>query len=135
MKRAALLFLAAAACSGLPGQPKPGTVSVTITSPKPGDEIELQVYWKADYAPDVDYTVRVELIGPDKQPYGLLDTYPAYGVYPTSRWAVEDPFRDSYLVRIDPAFPAPATAHFQVSMMRDDFIRTRVLDDLPLEIR
>ncbi len=37
MRAAPLLLLAA--CSGLPGQPKPGTVSVALTSPMPGSEI------------------------------------------------------------------------------------------------
>ncbi|MBV8761679.1 MAG: hypothetical protein JO257_30575 [Deltaproteobacteria bacterium] len=38
MKRTAALFLLAA-CSGLPADPKPGVVSLAVTSPKPGAEI------------------------------------------------------------------------------------------------
>lgn len=37
MRAAPLLLLAA--CAGLPGPPKPGEVSLTVTSPKPGSEI------------------------------------------------------------------------------------------------
>jgi hypothetical protein len=83
----------------------------------PGDTITIVLYWSAFHPLLTDYTIHIDVIGPDGKNYGTRDTFPGDGQYPTSYWAVNQPFRDVYQVTIGGNFPAPAAAQFQVSVI------------------
>lgn len=67
----------------------------------PGGEIELGLTWQAVRALDQDYTVFVQLIGPDGRPHGQVDSWPVQGTLPTSSFRPGQPVEDSYWVRLD----------------------------------
>ena len=54
---------------------------------RPGDILDLTLYWQADGPTDLDYTVFVHLVGPDGRPHGQIDRFPGGGAVPTTSWA------------------------------------------------
>ncbi len=102
----------------------PGIVLIGYDIPQavvyPGDSVAIDLYFKAMFPLLTDYTVHIDVIGPDGQGYGTLDSFPGNGNYPTSMWAVKQPFRDRYSVPIRSDFPAPALAHFRISLLPAD---------------
>lgn len=91
----------------------------------PGEEesLKLTVYWQAERAPALDYSVAVHLVAADP-PRGAEDVlsqadqaHPVYGWYPTSRWRAGEVVRDHY--RID--VPNGAEPHaVRIAMYRTD---------------
>ena len=63
---------------------------------KPGDEVQVDLYWRALEPTDISYTVFFQLLGPDGQVYAQQDNYPGFGTLPTNRWQPGDLIRDSY---------------------------------------
>ncbi len=84
---------------------------------KPGDNVPIVLYWSAFHPLLTDYTVHIDVLGPDGKTYGTVDTFPGGGQYATTYWAVNQPFRDEYHVPISADFPAPADAHLQLSLL------------------
>ncbi len=83
----------------------------------PEDSARVDVYWKASQPIYQDYTVQLEIVGPDGQGYGILDTFPGNGNYPTTNWQVNHPFKDRYDVPVRKDFPAPNMARFKISLV------------------
>jgi hypothetical protein len=54
---------------------------------------------------DQDYTVTIQLVGPDGQVRGQVDSWPVQGTRPTSGWASGDSFSDAYQVALAPDAP------------------------------
>ncbi|TAK27722.1 MAG: hypothetical protein EPO21_23610 [Chloroflexota bacterium] len=56
-------------------------------SPSAGaSSIDLTLYWRAASTPTKDYTVFVQLLGPDGRPSAQADSQPDSGRFPTSYW-------------------------------------------------
>jgi Dolichyl-phosphate-mannose-protein mannosyltransferase len=81
-----------------------------------GNDVAVDIYWRAASTPQDDYTVFIHLIGPphpDTQSpvWSQDDAQPGHGTYPTSRWRPGQTVVDRYELRM----PADApTATFQV---------------------
>ena len=73
---------------------------------QPGETLPIDLRWRALRAMDADYTVFVQLIGPDGRLYGQIDAWPVQGTRPTSRWGVGEEIDDPYQVML--AADAPA---------------------------
>jgi len=80
----------------------------------PGQEFKITLCWQALAPITHNYTVALEIVGPDGQGYGRLNTYPGRGNYPTSFWRVNQRFCDKYSVEARPDLPAPAAASLHV---------------------
>ena len=63
--------------------------------------LNLTLYWKADAAPSKDYTVFVQLLGPDGRPVAQSDSQPASGRFPTSYWEPGETIVDAHEVELD----------------------------------
>lgn len=81
-----------------------------------GRNIRVTLYWRALAAMEENYTVSVQVLGPDYKAYGQLDTYPGRGNYATSLWRVGGVFADTYNLRISRKFPAPAFGQIKVAL-------------------
>lgn len=81
-----------------------------------GRNIRVTLYWRALAAVDENYTVSVQVLGPDYKAYGRLDTYPGRGNYATSLWRVGGVFADTYNLGISRKFPAPAFGQMKVAL-------------------
>jgi len=64
-----------------------------------GDPLPFALFWRADAAPDVDYRLRLRLVGGGE--IGLESTVPL-SPHPTSRWRAGDLFESRYDLRISP---------------------------------
>jgi hypothetical protein len=67
----------------------------------PGAPVELAVVWQAAQAMEHDYTLFVQLLGPDGTLKGQIDVWPRDGTLPTSQWVEGEPVEDRYLLYLD----------------------------------
>lgn len=72
---------------------------------RPGDVIPVTLRWRGMSAMSEDYTLSVQLIGPDGRLHGQVDMWPVAGTFPTSRWEPGQVVHDAWEVRLDPAAP------------------------------
>jgi len=90
--------------------PRPAGASQGGQSPvpdiRPGDEVATTLVWCALALVEADYTVTVQLVGPDGRVYGQHDAPPLAGAAPTSTWAPGEVLSDTY--RFNVAADAPA---------------------------
>jgi hypothetical protein len=79
-----------------------------------GQTIPLTLYWHGLQPMNEDYTVSVQLIGPDGRLRGQTDTWPVQGTLPTSQWSPGQRIADPYAV----ALPADAPpGRYQVGVV------------------
>jgi hypothetical protein len=99
---------------------------------RPGQVTRITLCWQTAAPVSQNYTVFLEIVGPDGQGYGRLATYPGRGNYATSLWVVRVPFCDRYAVPVGATFPAPALAQVRVSLLLTTSVngeRLPVLDE------
>jgi len=62
-----------------------------------GGRLAVDLRWRALQTLDHDYTVFVQVVGPDGKLYGQVDSWPVQGARPTSGWRggeeIDDPYR------------------------------------------
>jgi hypothetical protein len=85
---------------------------------RPGETARVSVCWQATAPVPEDYSVFLEVVGPDGQGYGRLVTYPGRGNFATRFWQPGVPFCDQYSLLVEPAMPAPAQAWVRVTLLR-----------------
>ena len=85
------------------GVPTQSDSSVTILSP--GQTIRVALGWQGLRMMEQDYTISVQLVGPDGRLYGQMDAWPVQGTYPTSQWSPGQRVADSYRVGISSGAP------------------------------
>jgi len=96
---------------------------------QPGEVVPVSLRWRGMRAMTVDYTVFVQLIGPDGKLHGQVDSWPVQGTYPTSEWAPGRDVLDPYDVRLKPDAP---TGEYRVVVglyELETMERLRVLSD------
>jgi hypothetical protein len=72
---------------------------------RPGEALELQVRWECLQAMESDYTLFVQLLGPEGKLRGQVDVWPKDGTHPTSAWREGEAFQDRYTVYADADAP------------------------------
>jgi len=83
----------------------------------PGREFQITLCWQAVAPITRNYSVLLEVVRPDGQVYGRLESYPGRGNYATSLWAVNVPFCDSYTLRIGRNMPASSAVYVRLSLL------------------
>ena len=73
-----------------------------------GEPVPIQLLWRAETAPQRDYTVFIHLTDPSGAVVAQSDSYPAGGAAPTSAWRPSDLVADTVQVRL-PAGLQPGT--------------------------
>ena len=72
------------------------------TSPsRPGDELDLTLYWRAPQPLDKDYKVFVHVVR-DGQVAAQHDSEPGLGGFPTSRWRAGEIVTDRHPIQVPP---------------------------------
>jgi hypothetical protein len=84
---------------------------------QPGDTARVRLCWQALRPMGDNYSVRLDVVGPDGQGYGRLMTYPGRGNFPASFWTPGQLFCDEYHISTGPALPAPGLAVVQVALL------------------
>jgi hypothetical protein len=76
-----------------------------VQQARPGEAVGVTLRWRALRAMEEDYTVFVQLVGPDGMLHGQVDAWPVQGTRPTSGWMPGEELRDAYEVRLDADAP------------------------------
>ncbi|HDQ71167.1 MAG TPA: phospholipid carrier-dependent glycosyltransferase [Chloroflexi bacterium] len=94
---------------------------VSPTRAKPGETVDVTVYWQALAPTERDYAIFVHLLS---EPGAIMvtqrDTYPGLGRYPTSAWEPGVVFADVYRLFVPEAAYAPDRAYVQVGLYQPD---------------
>ncbi len=77
----------------------------------PGHEATVTLYWRSLTAMDEDYSIFIHLFQLDEKKIGQVDSYPAGGALPTSRWPKGAILKDRYEIAIRPDAEAPSAAY------------------------
>jgi hypothetical protein len=80
----------------------PVSPATSVAMLLPGQVVPATLDWEALRPMDHDYTVSVQLVGPDGRLYGQKDAWPVQGTYPTSRWSAGQRITDRYQVTLAP---------------------------------
>jgi hypothetical protein len=72
----------------------------------PGETIDVRLTWRGLKEWEDDYTVTVQLIGPDGRLHGQVDAWPVQGTLPTSTWKAGQTVTDPYAVTLRPDAPS-----------------------------
>jgi hypothetical protein len=92
----------------LPKQPVAGGEPLTL---RPGEAVEVTLYWQAQEQIEQSYKVFVHLLGEAYNPatgnrlWGQEDSVPGQGEYPTTGWAVGEVVADRYTVTLQADAP------------------------------
>ena len=102
------------------------SLEVVTQEARPGESVVVQARWRSLRSMANDYTVFVHLLGPDGIVYGQLDTWPAQGTLPTSRWQPGKGITDVYDIVLDDLAP---TGEYKLEI---GWYLLRTLERLPL---
>ncbi len=83
---------------------------------RPGETLEVTLYWRCLEEMEENYSVFVQLFGREGQKIGQRDTYPGLGSFPTSQWKEGDAFADTYPVPISKDAAAPSVCRVDVGL-------------------
>jgi uncharacterized membrane protein len=72
---------------------------------KPGDSVQLTLYWQALADMETSYTVFIHLIDQDERIMGQQDNPPVSGLYPTTEWKPGEEIVDRYEIATAPEIP------------------------------
>jgi hypothetical protein len=72
---------------------------------RPGDTLNLTMYWEALQKPEGDYTVFIHLLAPSGELYGQWDSQPQAGKYPTFLWDEGERVQDQVTITVAPDAP------------------------------
>ncbi len=72
---------------------------VTPATVHPGEDFEVTLYWQALAPAPYDASLFIHLLGPGQQMVGQIDTYPGWGMLPTSQWPAGPIIVDRYRMR------------------------------------
>jgi hypothetical protein len=89
---------------------------VTPQSARPGDTIDVTVYWRTLAHTDQNYAVFVHLLSDVGTMIAQRDSHPGLGRYPTTAWEPGIVFADTYRVPIPETAYAPDTGYVQVGL-------------------
>lgn len=97
---------------------------------KPGDELNVSLYWQALRSIDRSYKVFVHVVGENGQILTQADSIPLAGEYRTNVWAPDEVVYDSY--RLEIPLEAPTGTYRVLTGMYDEINGRRL--PLPREV-
>jgi 4-amino-4-deoxy-L-arabinose transferase-like glycosyltransferase len=82
---------------------------------RPGDSLQLTLYWQALEEMQVSYTVFTHVLDAEDHVWGQMDSIPLRGGAPTTGWVSGEVFADPYDIIVDPDAP-PGDYVFEIGM-------------------
>ncbi len=92
-----------------------------------GEELPVSVCWETVGQATEDYTVSVQLVGPENQIVGRRRTYPGLGSYPTSTWEAGKQFCDEVRVAVSADLDQTLQYQIEIAMLNESGERAVVL--------
>jgi hypothetical protein len=81
-----------------------------------GEAIAITLYWRCLGHMEHNYTLSVQVLGPDYESHGGVDLYPGRGNFATSLWQVGDTFSETYWVPVAPDVSPPIIGRIKVAL-------------------
>lgn len=85
-----------------------------------GEAIAITLYWRCLGRMEHNYTLSVQVLGPDYRSYGGVNLYPGRGNFATSLWEIGDTFKETYWIPIASDVPAPVMGRIKAALFRAD---------------
>ena len=85
-----------------------------------GEAIAVTLYWRCLGPMERNYTLAVQVLGPDYESYGGVNLYPGRGNFATSLWQVGDTFSETYWIPVAPDVAPPIMGRIKVALFADD---------------
>ena len=82
---------------------------------RPGETVQLTLYWRAGFVGDVNYTVFTHVIDDEGQMWAGQDNWPQAGTFPTSLWLAGEFVTDRYELALPSDIP-PGEYRIEVGM-------------------
>jgi hypothetical protein len=83
---------------------------------RPGEAVEVTLYWQSLAAMDRDWSVFVHVVDEAGIVVAQRDTYPGLGLMPTRKWKVGQTLADTYVIALPPATYAPGKANIEIGL-------------------
>lgn len=83
---------------------------------RPGDSLEVTLFWEALRPQTVDYSVFVHLLDENEIIQVQRDSYPAGGTRPTSEWPIDAVVPDRHRLALPAVLPAPTRLRIDVGL-------------------
>lgn len=87
---------------------------------RPGESIDITLYWRGLTRMDADYNLALNLHGRGYDNIGKLDTWPGGGLLPTSDWELDTIYIDRYELDISSQAAVPTVLRLDVSFWEND---------------
>jgi len=87
---------------------------------RPGESLDVTLYWQALAPMERNYSVFVHLLDENDLVLASQDTFPGQGTYPTRLWRVGDAIADVYTIVVPPTAFTPSLAQLEVGLYEFD---------------
>ncbi|MBI5876965.1 MAG: DUF2142 domain-containing protein [Chloroflexi bacterium] len=82
-------------------------VSPAVIAAQPGSELPIELRWQVREPLNRAYTLYIKVFGVDDELIAATDTYPGFGMFPTTQWPANRLIVDRYRLRIKPNATTP----------------------------
>ena len=89
---------------------------ISQTSAKPGEPIDVDLYWEVDAQPPGNYLLFLHLMDEANTMVAQRDTHPGLGKFPSNLWRPGDRFVDSIRLYLPETVYAPATGRLSIGL-------------------
>jgi len=87
---------------------------------RPGESLDVTLYWQALAPMERNYSVFVHLLDENDLVLASQDTFPGQGTYPTRLWRAGDAIADVYTIAVPPTAFTPSSAQLEVGVYEFD---------------
>ena len=87
---------------------------------RPGENLDVTLYWQALAPMERNYSVFVHLLDENDLVLASQDTFPGQGTYPTRLWRAWDAIADVYTIVVPPTAFTPSSAQLEVGLYEFD---------------
>ena len=87
---------------------------------RPGENLDVNLYWQALAPMERNYSVFVHLLDENDLVLASQDTFPGQGTYPTRLWQAGDAIADVYTIAVPPTAFTPSSAQLEVGLYEFD---------------
>ena len=101
---------------------------ISNTRVKPGEPIQIDLYWEVTGKPPGNYLLFVHLIDDNELMVSQRDTHPGLGRYPSSEWVVGDQFIESFALYVPETAYTPGAATLSIGLWVQDAYRVGITD-------
>jgi 4-amino-4-deoxy-L-arabinose transferase-like glycosyltransferase len=87
---------------------------------RPGESLDVTLYWQALTPMERNYSVFVHLLDENDLVLASQDTFPGQGTYPTRLWRAGDAIADVYTIAVPPTAFTPSSGQLEVGLYEFD---------------